>query len=286
MNKGELKSDYILSMEGITKIYGNGFVANDKVDFKVKKGEIHALCGENGAGKSTLMKILFGEISKDEGEIFYKGNEIELKNSQEALENGIGMVHQHFMLVPSLTVAENLSLGVESRRSLFYDFNKAIEDTKKVAKKFNLPIDPLKTVEELSVGFKQRLEILKTLNRGVDILILDEPTAVLTPQETEVLFKELKNLKKEGYTIIFISHKLNEIIALCDRLTVLRNGKVTGHALVSEIDEAGIARMMVGRDVLMNVVKTKAKMGETILSVENLSFIDKNNIQIINNVHL
>lgn len=284
MSNIDLVDEYILLMEGVTKIYPNGFVANDKVDFKVKRGEIHALCGENGAGKSTLMKILFGEESFDEGRIIYKNKNIELNNPLEALELGIGMVHQHFMLVPSLTVAENLALGTEPKKGMLFDFEKAVEDTNKVAKQFNLPIDPLDIVDDLPVGFKQRLEILKILHRGVDILILDEPTAVLTPQETKELFKELKNLKNEGYTIIFISHKLNEIIDLCDRITVLRNGKVTGIADVADIDEAGIAKMMVGRDVLMTIDKTPAVMKETVLSVENLTYTDNNDREIVKDV--
>lgn len=284
MSNKDINNEYILSMDGITKIYPNGFVANDKVDFKVKKGEIHGLCGENGAGKSTLMKILFGEEAFDEGRIVYKGEEIKLGNSLEALELGIGMVHQHFMLVPSLTVAENLTLGLEPSKGPIFDFEEAVESTNAVSKKFNLPIDPLDIVDDLPVGFKQRLEILKILHRGVDILILDEPTAVLTPQETEELFKELKNLKDEGYTIIFISHKLHEIIDLCDRITVLRNGKVTGKAVVSEINEGIIAKMMVGRDVLMTIDKTKAVMKENVLEIKNISYKDKTDRQIVKDV--
>ena len=284
MSSENIKNEYLLTMEGITKIYPNGFVANDKVDFKVKRGEIHALCGENGAGKSTLMKILFGEESIDEGQIVYKDKVLSLKNPLEALELGIGMVHQHFMLVPSLTVAENLALGVEPKKGALFDFEKAVNDTIDVAMKFNLPINPYDVVADLPVGFKQRLEILKILHRGVDVLILDEPTAVLTPQETTELFIELVNLKKAGYTIIFISHKLHEIMEICDRITVLRNGRITGTADIEDVNEAIIAKMMVGRDVLMTIDKEPAQMKENVLAIKNLNFTDNNGKKVINNV--
>ena len=265
-------NEYILSMNNITKIYDNGFVANEKINLKVKKGEIHALMGENGAGKSTLMKILFGQEHAEEGNITYKGEEISVTDPLVALKYGIGMVHQHFMLVPSMTVAENMVLGMEPKEKGLFNFKEAVRLTHEVSEKYKLPIDPLTKVEDLTVGYKQRLEILKILSRGVDVLILDEPTAVLTPQETEELFVQLKNLKNQGFTIIFISHKLHEIKELCDNMTILRHGKVTGIARVEDLTEKEISRLMVGRDVLLHVEKTEAKPGNAILKVEKLNY--------------
>ena len=263
----------VLSMQHITKIYGNGFMANKDICFSVRKGEIHGLVGENGAGKSTLMKVLFGQEVPEEGQIFIGGEEVKISNPLVALDYGIGMVHQHFMLVPSLTVAENMVLGVEPRKGkLFFDYKKAARMTREVAEKYNLPINPDKRVMDLSVGYKQRVEILKILLRGAKILLLDEPTAVLTPQETAELFVQLKNLKKEGFTIVFISHKLNEIKEICDRITVLRDGQVVGTAEIGEVSEQDISRMMVGRDVLMDIEKGAPQPRADILSVRGLGF--------------
>ena len=233
-------AENILAMEKITKVYGNGFMANKDVDFTLKKGEIHALVGENGAGKSTLMKMLFGVETPDSGKIFLKGEEIKIDNPMSAIKHGIGMVHQHFMLAPSLTVAENMIMGMEPKKMGFIDYNKAIQICEEVSKKYNLIIDPKAKVQDLSVGFKQKIEILKALLRGAEILILDEPTAVLTPQETEELFVQLKKLREDGHTIIFISHKLKEIKALCDRVTILRQGKSMGQYEVNEVSEKDI----------------------------------------------
>ncbi|KAF0222988.1 MAG: ABC transporter ATP-binding [Erysipelotrichaceae bacterium] len=276
--------EYILSMENITKIYSNGFIANKSVNFKVRKGEIHALIGENGAGKSTLMKVLFGQEQPDSGEIFYKGKKTNITNPLVALHMGIGMVHQHFMLVPSLTVAENMVLGVEPGKYGMFSYKEAVKLTNDISKKYNLPIDAEAKIMDLPVGFKQRVEILKILLRGVDVLILDEPTAVLTPQETDELFKQLKVLKEKGYTIIFISHKLHEIKKLCDNLTVLRNGRVTGTAKVSDLTEQEISKMMVGRDVFLTIKKDVAQPKETVLSVKNLSWVDKHGKRVVNNL--
>lgn len=283
MNK-EAYSEYILVMEGITKIYGNGFIANKHIDLKVKSGEIHALIGENGAGKSTLMKVLFGQEQPEEGRIIYKGKEVNISNPLVALEYGIGMVHQHFMLVPSLTVAENLVLGVEPKKNGLFDFKRAVELTKEVSEKYKLPIDPLTKVEDLPVGFKQRVEILKILLRGVNILILDEPTAVLTPQETEELFVQLRELKNQGYTIIFISHKLNEVKELCDNLTVLRDGCVTGIDKVANLTEQEISKLMVGRDVMLETIKKKAMPKEKILEVKHMHYVDDNGKHVVKDV--
>ncbi len=273
MSNTEKSTDYVLSMQHITKIYGNGFMANKDICFDVRRGEIHGLVGENGAGKSTLMKVLFGQETPEEGKILIDGKEVSITNPLVALDYGIGMVHQHFMLVPSLTVAENMVLGVEPRKNkLFLDYKKAAQMTREVSEKYNLPINPDKRVMDLSVGFKQRVEILKILLRGAKILLLDEPTAVLTPQETEELFVQLKNLKKQGFTIIFISHKLNEIKEICDRITVLRDGQVVGSADVADVTEQDISRMMVGRDVLLTVEKEESKPQDIILSVRDLGF--------------
>lgn len=264
----------ILSMENITKVYSNGFVANKNVNFSVDEGEIHALVGENGAGKSTLMKVLFGSERPEEGRILLRGKEITIENSTAAINYGIGMVHQHFMLVPSLTVADNLVIGIEPRKNGLYDVEKAVSIAREASEKYNLRVDPMAKIRDLSVGLKQKVEILKALVRGAKILILDEPTAVLTPQETKELFIELKNLKKQGYTIIFISHKLNEIMELCDRVTVMRNGRVTGLVETKDVSEQGISHMMVGRDVLLNIEKEKAVPKELVLDVDHVSKIN------------
>ncbi|MDA3812109.1 MAG: ABC transporter ATP-binding protein [Spirochaetaceae bacterium] len=264
-----------LSMNKITKVYPNGIVANDCVDFSIRKGEIHALIGENGAGKSTLMKILFGLEQAEEGSIILNGKMIDIVSPHRAIDFGIGMVHQHFMLVPSLTVAENLVLGSEPRKGLYVDIKKAISETEALSKKFNLIVNPSAKIRDLPVGIKQKVEILKALYRGAEILIFDEPTAVLTPQETRELFEELHLLKEKGTTIIFISHKLHEIKELCDRLTILRNGKSQGVFNVSEVSEAQISRLMVGRDVILEVKKKEAKGGKVFLKVKNLTVINE-----------
>ena len=276
--------EYMLVMEHITKIYGNGFVANKDVTLRVKKGEIHALVGENGAGKSTLMKVLFGQEQPEEGKIYYKGKEVQIENPLVALQLGIGMVHQHFMLVPSLTVAENMVLGVEPKKRGLFDYQKAVGQAREISEKYNLLVDPEEQVRDLPVGQKQKVEILKVLFRGVDVLILDEPTAVLTPQETKELFAELTRLKENGYTIIFISHKLNEITEICDRLTVLRGGRVTGTADVKELTEHQISRMMVGRDVMLNIDKKAASPGKTVLAVRNLSYFNEHGKEVVKNI--
>ncbi len=260
----------ILVMEKITKIYGNGFVANKDVDFAVKKGEIHALVGENGAGKSTLMKILFGAETADFGRILLNGQSIKVDSPISAIKHGIGMVHQHFMLAPSLTVAENMIMGIEPKKYGFIDYDKAVKMCEEVSKKYNLAIDPNAKVKDLAVGIKQKVEILKALLRGAEILILDEPTAVLTPQETDELFSQLEKLREKGHTIIFISHKLKEIKQICNRVTILRHGKSMGQYNLQDLSEQDISRLMVGRDVILKVKKEKAKPKETALKVRDL----------------
>lgn len=265
----------VLSMEHITKIYNNGFVANNDISFHVKKGEILGLVGENGAGKTTLMKVLFGLEIPEEGKIFIGGKEVIIPNPLVALDYGIGMVHQHFMLVETLTVAENMVLGAEPGKGLFFDPKAAVRRTNEISKKYGLEVNPKAIIRDLSVGYKQRVEILKILLRGAKILLLDEPTAVLTPQETKELFAQLKKLKEDGFSIVFISHKLNEIKEICDRITVLRLGKTIGTVNVEDVSEADISRMMVGRDVFLSLEKEKARPKETVLSVRNLSHINK-----------
>lgn len=267
--------DELLKMEGITKVYPNGIVANKDVYFSVRAGEIHGLVGENGAGKSTLMQILFGLNHAEKGRITLEGREIRVDSPYAAIRQGIGMVHQHFMLVPSLTAAENLVMGLEPKKGLYLDRAAAVRLTEEYGKKYGLEVDPSALVRDLPVGIKQRLEILKALYRGARILILDEPTAVLTPQETAELFTQLKLLKDAGNTIIFISHKLNEIKTLCDRVTIMRSGAVQGTFDVADIDEKDISRRMVGRDVILEVRKTRASPRETVLKVSKLVVLDR-----------
>ncbi len=224
-------SGEVLRMENITKIYSNGFVANKGITFWLNEGEILALVGENGAGKTTLMKVLFGLENAQSGRVLVQEQEVQIQNTLDAIDKGIGMVHQHFMLVPSLTVAENVALGIEPMKKGTFDYNKAVEMTREVAEKYNFNIDPKMKVMDLSVGQMQKVEIMKVLIRGAKIIILDEPTAVLTPQETDELFEQLILLRKSGHSIIFISHKLEEVKRICSRVTYQksdqdqRNGK-------------------------------------------------------------
>ena len=262
----------ILVMENIRKVYSNGFIANENVNLSVDEGEIMALVGENGAGKSTLMKVLFGVEKPEEGKIFLDGKEVHIENPNAAIKMGIGMVYQHFMLVPSLTVTENLVIGMEpKKKGIFFDKEKAVRMVKEAAERYNFHLDPNIRIRDLSVGQKQKVEILKVLIRGAKIVILDEPTAVLTPQETRELFSELKGLKKQGYTILFISHKLNEVMELCDRVTVMRAGKTIGMKRIDEVSEADISRMMVGRDVVLTIDKEKTSTAGTVLRVEHVT---------------
>lgn len=268
-------AEEILRVENLTKIYPGGTLANYNINFSVDKGEIHALVGENGAGKSTLMKMLFGIEEITSGSVFLNGQKVHFHSSKDAISHGIGMVHQHMMLVPSLTVAENLVLGIEKKKGMFLDQKKAVEETEAISAKYNLHVDATRRVRDISIGMKQKLEILKTMYRGANIIILDEPTAVLAPQETEELFEQLLNLKKEGYTIIFISHKLNEVKYLCDRLTVLKDGRSIGTYSVSDVTPEEISRLMVGRDVKIEYEKTPQEFGEKVLSVQSLNYVDK-----------
>ena len=270
------KDEYVVQMKKITKVYPNGVAANQGVDFNLRRGEIHALMGENGAGKSTLMKMLFGLEQPTSGEIVVNGETLNLSSPSVAIAHGIGMVHQHFMLVPSLSVAENMVLGMVPQKSgIFIDKAKAIEITREYAQKFNLHVEPEAKVMDIPVGMKQKVEILKALVRGAKILIMDEPTAVLTSQETAELFVELKNLKNQGYTIVFISHKLNEIMEITDRLTIMRNGRSMGVYYTKDVTKEEISRLMVGRDVVLTVQKDKAVPKETILKVRDLEYVNE-----------
>ena len=271
-----MAEEYVVQMKGITKVYPNGIAANQDVDLNVRKGEIHALMGENGAGKSTLMKMLFGLEQPTSGEIWVNGEKVNLSSPTAAIAKGIGMVHQHFMLVPSLTVAENMVLGMVPKKSgLFIDQKKAVEITEEYSKKFNLEVDPNAKVMDIPVGMKQKVEILKALVRGAKILILDEPTAVLTTQETTELFRELVNLKNQGYTLIFISHKLNEIMEITDRMTILRGGRSMGVHETKDVTPQEISRLMVGRDVVLKVQKDKAQPKEEVLRVRDLEYVNE-----------
>lgn len=259
-----------LRMSHIVKVYGNGVMANKDVTLSVKKGEIHALSGENGAGKSTLMKILFGEEAPTQGEIFVDGKLVSMSSPQMAIQLGIGMVHQHFMLVPSLTATENIVLGMEPKKGLMMDLAYAKKQVEEIGRTFNLFVDPDKAVGELTVGQQQKVEILKVLFRGAKIIILDEPTAVLTPQETQELFEELLKLKEKGYTIIFISHKLQEVKQICDRITIIRRGTTMGVYKVAEVTEQEISSLMVGRDVVLHIEKKDNKPGKTLVRIRDL----------------
>lgn len=274
----------ILRMQGITKIYSNGFAANKDITFSLYEKEILALVGENGAGKTTLMKILFGMEKPQEGKIIIDGREVSFQNPVEAIAAGVGMVHQHFMQAPSLMVAENVVLGIEPIKGVRFDKEKAIQMTQEISDKFDLHVDARKRICDLSIGQRQKVEILKALVRDVKILVLDEPTAVLTPQETEELFEQIKVLRENGKSIIFISHKLDEVMRLCDRVTVLRHGRITGSEKTENLNERLISRMMVGRDVVTAIDKEKSVPKEAILECENLVCMNKDGRKVVNGV--
>ena len=262
-----------LELRGITKRFG-ALVANNAVDFELRRGEIHALLGENGAGKSTLMNVLYGLHQPDEGEILLGGEKVEIRSSSRAIGLGIGMVHQHFMLVPVMTVAENLVLGAEPKNGPMLDYKEAARRTRELSERFGLAVDPDARVQDLGVGAQQRVEILRALFRGAQVLVLDEPTAVLTAQEAQDLFVVLRKLKSEGTGIIFISHKLNEVLDVADRITVLRRGEKVDTVPCEGATERSLATLMVGRDVLLRVEKDDRKPGEALLSLEGVSARD------------
>jgi simple sugar transport system ATP-binding protein len=275
--------DTILELKNITKIYPGGVVANRDVNFDLIDGEIHALVGENGAGKSTLMKIIFGMEQPNDGQIIYRGKQTEINDPNQAIEMGIGMVHQHFMLVPSFTVSENLQLGMEPTKGVFIDNKRLLEVTLELANRYGFYVEPDKPVENIPVAMKQKVEILKVLLRGAKVLILDEPTAVLTPQETKELFTQLKMLKEAGHSIIFISHKLKEVKEISDRVTVLRDGKTQGTLKTSEVSEKDISLLMVGRDITSFDMLRANHISDTTFSVRNVSLKLENN-EILKNI--
>lgn len=272
-----------IELNNITKKFGDLF-ANDSINLEVEKGEIHCLLGENGAGKSTLMKILFGLYSRDTGTIKIHGKDVELKNPGEAINLGIGMIHQHFMLVNQLTVAENIIAGIEPKRGLFLDMNKAKKMVKELSEKYGLKVNPEARIENISVGEQQRVEILKSLYRQAEILILDEPTAVLTPQEVDELFVVMRNLKQNNKTIIFITHKLKETMEIADRITILRDGKNVGTVEKTKTNPRELARMMVGREVHLQADKEPHKPGDIIFQVKDLEAENKKTYVTLKNI--
>ncbi len=263
----------VLEVRDITKRFP-GVLANDHISFTLEAGEIHAFLGENGAGKSTLMNILYGLYDPDEGEIFINGKKVTIRGPNDAIRQGLGMVHQHFMLVPTLTVAENVMLGTEITKGPLLDEREANRRIGEISERYGLAVPPDALVQDLPVGVQQRVEIIKTLYRGADILILDEPTAVLTPQEADDLFVTLHSLVGQGKSLIFISHKLREVLEIADRITILRRGRVVGTTTPAQTDSAGLAAMMVGREVNLTVDKEPKEPGPVVLDVHDLVVLD------------
>ncbi len=275
----------VVEMNNISKVFP-GIIANDKVNFQLKKGEIHVLLGENGAGKTTLMNILYGLYQPTSGEIYIGGKEVIIKDPNVAIQHGIGMVHQHFMLIKPFTVAENIILGNEPvmHNGMKLDMKKAIKNVENISNDFGLKVDPMAKIQDLSVGIQQRVEILKALYRGADILILDEPTAVLTPQEIEELGIIIRKLADEGKSIILITHKLKEVMSMSDRVTVIRRGKIIDTIDTKAIKTDDLAEMMVGRKVKMEVDKQEKTPGEVIFSVEKLKVRDNRGLEAVKDV--
>jgi ABC-type uncharacterized transport system ATPase subunit len=276
----------VLELRGITKRFP-GIVANDSIDFELRRGEVHALLGENGAGKTTLVNVLYGLYRPDEGEILLRGRPVAFHSPGDAIRAGIGMVHQHFMLIPVMSVAENIVLATEPRTGgVLLDYDAADARVRELATQFGFAIDPQAKVEDITVGQQQRVEILKALYRRAGVLILDEPTAVLTPQEATELFTILQTLRSEGMSIIFISHKLNEVLEIADRITVLRRGKKVDTIPREGATERGLAEKMVGREVLLRIEKSEAHPAEPLLAVDDLHVVDDRGIEKIRGVSL
>ncbi|MGG0237658.1 ABC transporter ATP-binding protein [Bacillus rhizoplanae] len=277
--------EYVIEMNNITKVFP-GIVANDDITLQVKQGEIHALLGENGAGKSTLMNVLFGLYQPEQGEIKIKGQPVKITNPNVANDLGIGMVHQHFMLVHNFTVTENIILGNEPKKNGKIAIDEAAKKIKKLSEQYGLAVDPYAKIEDISVGMQQRVEILKTLYRGAEILIFDEPTAVLTPQEIQELIHIMKKLVQEGKSIILITHKLKEIMEVCNRCTIIRKGKGIGTVDVANTDENKLAELMVGRQVNFKTEKSDAKPRENVLAISNLVVHDARQLPAVKGLDL
>ena len=277
-------SPFAIRMEGITKRFP-GVLANNQIDFSVRQGEIHALLGENGAGKTTLMKILTGLYQPDEGQIWIDGRIVAVRSPRDAIDLGIGMVHQHFMLVESHTVAENIILGLDAPRFVL-NLGRVEREIAELADRYRLQVDPRAKIWQLSVGEQQRVEVLKALYRGARILVMDEPTAVLTPQEAEELFSTLRSMAAEGHTVVFISHKLREVMSVADRITVLRRGEVVDTVLVRDTSKEDLAQKMVGREVLFRLGKQKSVAGEVVLDIDGLGALSDKGLEALKDVSL
>ena len=275
----------LLEIHEVSKRFGS-VIANDAISLAVNEGEILALLGENGAGKSTLVKAVFGLVKPDSGVIKINGSVMESGDTAAAISSGVGMVHQHFQLVPVMTVTENLILGDEPKKFGVVNFKKARAEALELSEKYGLHVDPDAIIEDLPVGMAQRVEILKALRRDVKLLILDEPTAVLTPQETDELLEVLRNLAKRGVGILFITHKLREVMAVADRIAVLRGGKLMGTTTPNESSESKLAQMMVGREVVLRVKKTQAKPKDVLLAVKNLHVNDDRKLEAVKSLSL
>ena len=275
----------LLELRQITKSFGN-LRANDHIDLEIRPGEIHALLGENGAGKTTLMNILYGLYHPDEGEIRLRGNVIQINSPRDAIQHRIGMIHQHFMLIPNFSVVENIVMGLPSPREPLLDLSSAARQIKTLAEKFGLHVDPFALVRDLPVGVQQRVEILKALYRGADLLILDEPTAVLSPLEIKDFFKVLKSLVQQGLSVIFITHKLDEVFSVCDRVTILRRGKRIGTLDIQDATQKNLAEMMVGREVFLDVQRKPVETGATVLELREVCARGKEGIEVLKNIRL
>ena len=274
-----------LELKNITKIFSGGVIANDHINFDLEKGEVHILFGENGAGKSTLMKILSGLYKSTSGQIFINGKEVEINSPKDSINNGIGMIYQEFMLIPKLSVAENIILGMNQEHGIFIDIKNTSEKILEFTSRYKIKIDPYARVEKLSVGQQQRVEIVKVLFRGAKILILDEPTSVLTPQEVDKLFFMIRGLVKMGHSVIFITHKLDEVKTIGDRITVLRRGKKIG-TVSNDISKNELVKMMLGREISLKVNKPPVKMGRDILRLEGIETFNDKGIKILKNIFL
>ena len=273
----------LITLKNITK-YFPGTIANDHIDLTLAGGEVLALFGENGAGKTTLMSILYGLYQPDEGEIFIKGEQVKIRSPHDAMEYGIGMIHQHFTLVPVHTVVENIILGTEQASLKYLNIEEKVKKIEKIGNKYGLEVDPFAIIRQLPVGMQQRVEIIKALYRNAQILIMDEPTSVLTPQETEKLFNFIRDFKAKGHSVIFISHKLNEVMEIADRITVLRDGKIVGNVSRSEASESQLTHMMIGRDLAITKTNNTIHPKSEMLKIENLTIVGDRKSKAINDI--